>query len=116
MSNLIKVEILNIGDELLLGIRTNSHLTYLGKQLSLLGLKIDHCQIVPDKADAIKTAFKIATKRADIVIATGGLGPTADDLTRESLAELLELKLIYKDTVFDSIKERFTSKKTLVKQ
>ena len=42
MSNLITVEILNIGDELLLGIRTNSHLTYLGKQLSLLGLKIDH--------------------------------------------------------------------------
>ena len=107
MSNLITVEILNIGDELLLGIRTNSHLTYLGKQLSLLGLKIDHCQVVPDNADAIKTAFSIATKRADIVIATGGLGPTADDLTRESLAELLELKLIYNDTVFDSIKERF---------
>ena len=68
MSNLITVEILNIGDELLLGIRTNSHLTYLGKQLSLLGLKIDHCQVVPDKADAIKTAFAIATKRADIVL------------------------------------------------
>ena len=76
MFNHITVEILNIGDELLLGIRTNSHLTYLGKQLSLLGLKIDHCQVVPDNADAIKTAFSIATKRADIVIATGGLGPT----------------------------------------
>ena len=76
-------------------------------QVLLLGLKIDHCQVVPDKEDAIKAAFAIATKRSDIVLATGGLGPTADDLTRESLAEVLELKLIHNDSVFDSIKERF---------
>ena len=107
MSNQVTVEILNIGDELLLGIRTNSHLTYLGKQLSLLGLKIDHCQVVPDKADAIQSAFKIASERSDIVIATGGLGPTEDDLTRESLATLLERELIYNESIFDSIKDRF---------
>ncbi|MDA0848354.1 MAG: competence/damage-inducible protein A [Verrucomicrobia bacterium] len=107
MSNRVTVEILNIGDELLLGIRTNSHLTYLGKQLSLLGLKIDHCQVVPDKEDSIKAAFAIATERSDIVITTGGLGPTEDDLTRESLAKLLGKKLIYNEAVFDSIKDRF---------
>jgi len=107
MSNQVTVEILNIGDELLLGIRTNSHLTYLGKQLSLLGLKIDHCQVVPDKADAIQSAFKIASERSDIVIATGGLGPTEDDLTRESLATLLGHELIYNESIFDSIKDRF---------
>ena len=107
MSKQVTVEILNIGDELLLGIRTNSHLTYLGKQLSLLGLKIDHCQVVPDNADAIQAAFAIASERSDIVIATGGLGPTEDDLTRESLAKLLELKLIYNESIFDMIKDRF---------
>ena len=107
MSNRVTVEILNIGDELLLGIRTNSHLTYLGKKLSLLGLKIDHCQVVPDKEESIKAAFAIATERSDIVITTGGLGPTEDDLTRESLAKLLGKKLIYNEAVFDSIKDRF---------
>jgi nicotinamide-nucleotide amidase len=107
MSRQVTVEILNIGDELLLGIRTNSHLTYLGKQLSLLGLKIDHCQVVPDKAEAINAAFAIAAKRSDVVIATGGLGPTEDDLTRESLAKLLGRKLIYNESIFDTIKDRF---------
>ena len=107
VSKQVTVEILNIGDELLLGIRTNSHLTYLGKQLSLLGLKIDHCQVVPDKEEAIQAAFAIAIERSDIVITTGGLGPTEDDLTRESLAKLLERKLIYNESIFDSIKERF---------
>ena len=107
MSNQVTVEILNIGDELLLGIRTNSHLTYLGKQLSLLGLKINHCQVVPDNADAIQAAFAMASERSDIVIATGGLGPTEDDLTRESLAKLLGHKLIYNESIFDSIKDRF---------
>jgi nicotinamide-nucleotide amidase len=107
MSKQVTVEILNIGDELLLGIRTNSHLTYLGKQLSLLGLKIDHCQVVPDKAEAINAAFAIAAKRSDVVIATGGLGPTEDDLTRESLAKLLGRKLIYNESIFDTIKDRF---------
>lgn len=107
MPKRVTVEILNIGDELLLGIRTNSHLSYLGKHLSLLGLKIDYCQVVPDKDSAIQAAFALASKRSDIVFATGGLGPTADDLTRESLAKLFDRKLIYNESIFESISDRF---------
>ena len=108
MANELTVEIINIGDELLLGIRTNSHLTYLGKQLSLLGLKIQHCQVIPDELNAIKAAFTTARKRSNWVIATGGLGPTEDDLTREGLAASLQRELIYNEAIFEAIAERFS--------
>lgn len=107
MSSEQTVEIINIGDELLLGIRTNSHLTYLGKQLALLGLKIQHCQVIPDEQNAIEAAFTIARKRSDWVIATGGLGPTEDDLTREGLAASLQRRLIYNAAIFEAIADRF---------
>lgn len=108
MANEQTVEIINIGDELLLGIRINSHLTYLGKQLSLLGLKIQHCQVIPDERNAIEAAFTTARKRSDWVISTGGLGPTEDDLTREGLAASLQRSLIYNESIFESIAERFS--------
>ena len=108
MPNANKVEILTIGNELLLGIRTNTHLTYLGKQLSLLGLNIQHCQVIPDDPKEIQSAIALALTRSTLIIVTGGLGPTEDDMTRESVANALNKELIYNDTVLESIKEYFS--------
>ena len=108
MAQKVTVSIINVGDELLLGIRTNSHLTYLGKQLSFLGLNIGHCQVIPDKLQEIENSVKIAQLRSEIIIITGGLGPTKDDLTLEGVANALCRPLVYNELIFESIKKRFS--------
>ncbi len=89
----ISVEVINFGDELLVGIRENSHLKYLGEQLSRYGVPIRRARIITDEIDEIKMAFTDAWAHSDLVITTGGLGPTADDLTRESIAQALGAEL-----------------------
>jgi len=86
------VEILNTGTELLLGEVVNTHAAWFGKQLFPLGLRVSRQITVPD-GGAIGQALLETFGRADIVLVTGGLGPTTDDITRESVAELLGLKL-----------------------
>ena len=84
------MEIINTGTELLLGAVLNTHGAWLGQQLMGLGLREERQMTVPD-GDAIREALAEAAQRADIVILTGGLGPTSDDLTREITAELFHL-------------------------
>ncbi len=84
----MKVEVINTGTELLLGNVTNTHLPFLGQELFPLGLRIDRQVCVPD-GPAIGEALQEALGRADLVLVTGGLGPTSDDLTRDLAAELL---------------------------
>jgi nicotinamide-nucleotide amidase len=107
MSSTIRVETITLGDELLLGIRENSHLTYLGTQLAHHGIEPAANLVIRDNPDDIKDFFSEAWKRSDLVITTGGLGPTTDDLTRESIAEALGEELIYDAEVEQSIRQRF---------
>lgn len=102
-----KVEVINFGDELLVGIRDNAHLTYLGAQLARYGLPIHRARIITDDLDEIKKAFTDAWTDSDVVITTGGLGPTADDMTRESIAEALGVELVFDETIEEVIKARF---------
>jgi len=87
------VEVLNTGTELLLGDVVNTHAAWFGKQLFPLGLRISRQTTVPD-GEAIGDALSECFGRADIVLVTGGLGPTTDDITREIVAKLLEIKLV----------------------
>ena len=87
------VEVLNTGTELLLGEVVNTHAAWFGKQLFPLGLRISRQTTVPD-GDAIRVALSECFGRADIVLVTGGLGPTTDDITRETTAQLLGLELV----------------------
>jgi len=107
MSQPAKVEVINFGDELLVGIRDNAHLTYIGEQLARFGLPIHRARIITDEPDEIKKAFSDAWEHSDIVITTGGLGPTADDLTRESIAAALGAELVYDETIEAAIQARF---------
>ncbi len=101
------IEVINFGDELLVGIRENSHLVYLGDQLARYGLPIQRSRVITDEKAEIQRAFLDAWEHSDIVITTGGLGPTADDMTRENIAEALGTELAYDATIFEAIEARF---------
>jgi nicotinamide-nucleotide amidase len=101
-----RLEILSLGDELLLGLRDNSHLAYLGRELARKGLSIAMDQEIRDNAEEIKNRFLEAWARADIVITTGGLGPSIDDITLVTISDALGLKLIPDADVEACIKKR----------
>jgi nicotinamide-nucleotide amidase len=100
------VEVINTGTELLLGNTLNTHLSFLGQELFPAGLRIERQVTVPD-GDAIRTALIEALERADIIIVTGGLGPTTDDITRELTADILGLPLEEDAATWAAIQERF---------
>jgi nicotinamide-nucleotide amidase len=104
-----RLEILSLGDELLLGLRDNAHLSYLGRELARKGIFIARDQEIRDNAEEIRNYFLDAWRRADIVITTGGLGPTGDDLTREAIADALGLELVESEVAAQSIRERLAS-------
>ncbi|MFY8215346.1 MAG: competence/damage-inducible protein A [Chthoniobacterales bacterium] len=101
----MRVEIINTGTELLLGNVVNTHPVLFGKELFPLGLRVSRQVTVPDGA-SIRDALIEAVGRCDVLLITGGLGPTTDDMTREITAELLGLELIEDQTVLQSIKDR----------
>jgi len=102
------VEVLNTGTELLLGEVINTHAAWLGRQLFPLGLRISRQTTVPD-GEAIRQALAETFGRADIVLVTGGLGPTTDDITREAVAELLGLRLEADDGILQKIEARLAA-------
>ncbi len=108
MSSTIRVETITIGDELLLGIRENAHLTYLGTQLSHHGVEPAANLVIRDNPEDIRSFFFDSWKRSDLIITTGGLGPTTDDITRESIAEAFGEKLVFDPTIELALKERFS--------
>ena len=111
----MNVEILNTGTELLLGTVTNSHLAYFGQELFPLGLRIERQSTIPDGA-AIRGALVDAFSRCDILLVTGGLGPTSDDVTREIAAELLGFRLQMDEAVASAIRDRLSRRSILLRE
>ncbi|MFO8026119.1 MAG: competence/damage-inducible protein A [Opitutales bacterium] len=107
MSKTPIIEVINFGDELLVGIRENAHLVYLGDQLARFGLPIQRSRVITDEKSEIQRAFLDAWEHSDIVITTGGLGPTADDMTRENVAEALGTELVFDPAILQAIEARF---------
>ncbi|MCM8711779.1 competence/damage-inducible protein A [Clostridium sp. SYSU_GA19001] len=103
----MKAEILSVGTEILLGDIVNTNSQYLSKRLADLGISVFHQSVVGDNEDRLYNAYELAFKRADIVIATGGLGPTKDDLTKEIGAKYFRKKLILHEESLNQIKEFF---------
>jgi nicotinamide-nucleotide amidase len=111
----MRVEIINTGTELLLGRVTNTHLAYLAQSLLGLGLRVESQITVPDGV-AIAEALDEAMARADIILVTGGLGPTTDDITREAVSEAFGKKLIFQQEILDDIAVKFASRKLVVNE
>lgn len=102
----VNLEIINTGTELLLGNTLNTHGAWFGRELFKLGLRISRQTTVPD-GEAIRDSLEEALGRADVVIVTGGLGPTSDDLTREITAEVLGLEMITDEAALRSLEGFF---------
>jgi nicotinamide-nucleotide amidase len=102
-----RYELLTLGDELLLGLTANGHLTFIGQQLGRRGILLQRNVTITDEADAIAAQFRESWARADVIITTGGLGPTCDDRTREVLAETLGQKLVLDPVIEQAITDRF---------
>jgi len=99
----MNAEILAVGTELLLGQIANTNAQYLSKELSSVGINVFYHSAVGDNKERLLECLKIASSRSDLVILTGGLGPTLDDLTKETLAEFLNLPLIPDDESIKTI-------------
>jgi nicotinamide-nucleotide amidase len=106
----VTVELITTGSELLLGRILNAHLQWLGRQLADLGLPLSAHATVPDNSHAIQDAVRTALSRADLVVTTGGLGPTSDDVTRERIAELLGRRLVHHPEIEETIRRFFESR------
>jgi nicotinamide-nucleotide amidase len=111
----MRVEIINTGTELLLGRVTNTHLGFLGQSLLGLGLRVERQATVPDGV-AIAEALAASMARAEVIIITGGLGPTTDDITRDAVAEAFGRKLIFHQEILDDITAKFASRKLVVNE
>jgi nicotinamide-nucleotide amidase len=103
----VTIELINTGTELLLGRVLNTHQQWICRQLADAGYLVSHQVTVPDSASGIDWAVREALGRADLVITTGGLGPTSDDLTRELIAKLLGKSLRPDETVLANIQRIF---------
>lgn len=103
----VRYELLTLGDELLLGLTPNGHLTFIGAQLGRRGVMLQRNVTVTDEADAIVAQFRESWARSDVVITTGGLGPTCDDRTRETIAAVLGQKLVHDPVIAKQIADRF---------
>jgi len=107
----VRVELINTGSELLLGFTVNMHLSYIARQLAGIGLRLERQVTVADAREEMRMAVEEALRRSDIIIITGGLGPTSDDFTRDVVAELLGRKLVRDEGVAAHIAERISKRR-----
>jgi nicotinamide-nucleotide amidase len=107
----MRVELINTGSELMLGFTVNSHLTYIACQLAGIGLRLDRQITVADDRVEMRAAIEEALSRSDVLIITGGLGPTSDDFTRDVVAGLLGRNLVRDDSVAAHIAERIRKRR-----
>ena len=100
-------EILCVGTELLLGEVVNTNAAYIAARLAELGVSVYHQSVVGDNPERLRRELSSALARCDLVIMTGGLGPTYDDLTKETAAELFGKRLVMDERALSEIKDYF---------
>jgi nicotinamide-nucleotide amidase len=105
----LRAEILGVGTELLLGQIENSNARWISERLAEIGVDVLHHEVVGDNLERIAEAFGRAIDRSDVVIATGGLGPTQDDITREGLADAIGVELHRDPAIEDQLRRRFAA-------
>src|SRR5699024_10700397 len=90
----MKAEIIAVGTEILLGQIVNTNATFLAKELSGLGMELYHQSVVGDNPERLEAALQLADSRSDLIVLSGGLGPTEDDLTKQVTARHVQQELI----------------------
>ena len=103
----MRAEIVAVGTELLIGQIANTNARWMSERLAELGIDVLHHQVVGDNERRIVEAIALAASRADVVLVTGGLGPTQDDVTRPALAEAAGARLVRHAEIEDALRDRF---------
>ena len=103
----MNAEIISIGDELLIGQVINTNASWIAQKLNLVGISIKQITVVSDEKQHIKEAIDLASSRAEIILITGGLGPTNDDITKITLCEYFDCELVFDYWAFGDIEELF---------
>lgn len=98
-NTMIAVEIISIGDELLIGQTINTNASWMGQELAYLGIKVNYVQTISDSARVIQEALDLALGRSNVVLITGGLGPTKDDITKHTLADYFHSEMVMNEQV-----------------
>jgi len=110
------VEIITIGDEILIGQIVDTNSAWMGQELNKEGFRVLHIATVPDDETHIIEAIDMAFKRADIILVTGGLGPTKDDITKQTLCKYFNTKLVFNQGVIDNINELFKNRPNVLNE
>ncbi len=106
----MRVEIISIGDELLIGQTINTNAGWMGEQLVNIGIHVDWVTTVGDSTARLTQAIQVAESRSDVVLITGGLGPTHDDVTKKVVSDYFAGKLVKNQQVLDMVKKRFAKR------
>ncbi len=103
-------EIITIGDELLIGQVVDTNSAWMGRELNKIGIEVLRTVSIRDREEEILEAVDHAMKRVDIVLVTGGLGPTKDDITKQTLCEYFHTELVFSEEVFENVKRVLAGK------
>ena len=106
----VKVEIVTIGDEILIGQIVDTNSAWMATELNTAGFELAQITSVHDDANHIIEALEMALKRADVVLFTGGIGPTNDDITKQTLCSYFDTKLVFNDSVYQNIERLFANR------
>jgi len=107
MSKKYTAEIICVGSELLLGDILNTNTRFLSRELASIGINIFHQSVIGDNHERLRDAIELALSRSDILITSGGLGPTYDDITKETVCEVMGSQLVYDEEVIEHIRSFF---------
>ncbi len=106
----MKAEIISIGDELLIGQVINTNASWMATQLNMIGIDVAQISVISDQKLAIKQSIDQAFQRADVILMTGGLGPTNDDITKFTLCEYYDSQLIFDEASYQRISKLFAQR------
>ena len=104
-------EIITIGDELLIGQVIDTNSAWIAEQLNISGIRVYQITSISDNRQHILSTLQEASQRADLILMTGGLGPTKDDITKQTLCEYFETSLVYNQEAFDNVSRIFSSRR-----
>ena len=106
----LRAEIIAVGDEVLSGRIQDTNSTFLSVALQKLGFHVSHRQVIGDSEREIYNALKTAASRSDVIVFSGGLGPTKDDMTKEVVARSFDKRLVFDESVYEEIEAFFKSR------
>ncbi|MCR4964747.1 MAG: competence/damage-inducible protein A [Bacteroidales bacterium] len=102
--------LINIGDELLIGQVVNTNAAFIGQQMAVAGIEMSEVLTIGDDADAIRNAITSSFQKTDVIIMTGGLGPTKDDITKKVVCELYHKELVIDEPTLQAVTQRFADR------